>query len=156
LANRQRNKGESVHSLKAHLIAANQGVLDRKTDEGLQHQVRCLNLLTKAIILWNSVYMAEALQQLEREGFPFDREDLRISGLPTLSISTSMADTNSTLKKRVTEMVFENYAAQMQSIFNIAFFARSIERPFPRAAPLGANVVSPSPAALVSCLSPPR
>lgn len=76
-ANRQLNKGESVHALKAHLIVANRGVLGRKTDEGLQHQVRCLNLLTNAIILWNSVYMAEALQQLEREGFPFDWEDLR-------------------------------------------------------------------------------
>jgi hypothetical protein len=45
-------------------------------DEGLQHQVRCLNLLTNAIILWNSVYMAEALQQLEREGYTVDSEDL--------------------------------------------------------------------------------
>ena len=76
-SNRQLNKGESVHALKAHLIVANRGVLGRKTDEGLQHQVRCLNLLTNAIILWNSVYMAEALEQLEREGFPFDWEDLR-------------------------------------------------------------------------------
>lgn len=56
---------------------ANRGVLGRKTDEGLQHQVRCLNLLTNAIILWNSAYMAEALEQLERENFPFDWEDLR-------------------------------------------------------------------------------
>jgi TnpA family transposase len=76
-ANRQLNKGESVHALKAHLIVANRGVLGRKTDEGLQHQVHCLNLLTNAIILWNSVYMAEALQQLEQEGVPFNPEDLR-------------------------------------------------------------------------------
>jgi len=51
---------------------ANRGLFGRKTDEGLQHQVRWLNLLTNAIILWNSVYMAEALQQLEREGHPVD------------------------------------------------------------------------------------
>jgi TnpA family transposase len=76
-ANRQLNKGESVHALKAHLIVANRGLLGRKTDEGLQHQVQCLNLLINAIILWNSVYMAEALQQLEREGHPVDPEDLR-------------------------------------------------------------------------------
>lgn len=76
-ANRQLNKGESVHALKAHLLVANRGVLGRKTDEGFQYQVRCLNLLTNAIILWNSVYMAEALQQLEREGVPFDPGDLR-------------------------------------------------------------------------------
>ena len=49
-------------------MVANRGVLRRKTDEGLQHQVGNLNLLTNAIILWNSVYMAEALEQMEREG----------------------------------------------------------------------------------------
>ena len=76
-ANRQLNKGKSVHALKAHLIVANRGLLGRKTDEGLQHQVRCLNLLTNAIILWNSIYMAEALQQLEREGHSVNPEDLR-------------------------------------------------------------------------------
>jgi hypothetical protein len=56
---------------------ANLGVLGRKTYEGLQHQVRCLNLLTNAIILWNRFYTTEALEQLEREGFSFDWEDLR-------------------------------------------------------------------------------
>jgi TnpA family transposase len=76
-ANRQLNKGESVHALKAHLIVANRGILGRKTDEGLQYQVQCLNLLTNAIILWNSVYMAEALQQLEREGYVVDPDDIR-------------------------------------------------------------------------------
>lgn len=75
-ANRQLNKGESVHSLKAYLSVGNRGVLSRKTDEGLQHQVGCLNLLTNAVILWNSVYMDGALKQLESEGYPVNREDL--------------------------------------------------------------------------------
>ncbi len=43
----------------------------------LQHQVGCHNLLTTAVILWNSVYMAEALAQLEREGHDIDHRDLR-------------------------------------------------------------------------------
>ena len=75
-ANRQLNKGEAVHSLKVYLSVGNRGVLRRKTDEGLQHQSGCLNLLTNAIILWNSVYMAEALKQLEREGYEVNSEDL--------------------------------------------------------------------------------
>lgn len=75
-ANRQLNKGESVHSLKAYLSVGNRGVLRRKTDEGLQHQVGCLNLLTNAIILWNSVYMAETLKQLKTEGYEVNIEDL--------------------------------------------------------------------------------
>jgi TnpA family transposase len=76
-ANRQLNKGEAVHSLKAYLSVGNRGVLRRKTDEGLQHQVGCLNLLTNAIILWNSVYMAEVLNQLEQEGQAVNAEDLK-------------------------------------------------------------------------------
>lgn len=63
-SNRQLNKGESVHTLKAHLIVANRGAIGRKTEERLQHQVGCHNLLTNAVILWNSVYMAEALVHL--------------------------------------------------------------------------------------------
>ena len=76
-ANRQLNKGEAVHSLKAYLSVGNRGVLRRKTDEGLQHQVGCVNLLTNAIILWNSVYMAEVLNQLEQEGQAVNAEDLK-------------------------------------------------------------------------------
>jgi TnpA family transposase len=76
-ANRQLNKGEAVHTLKAYLSVGNRGILRRKTSEGLQHQVGCMNLLTNAIILWNSVYMAEALKQLEREGVEINSEDLR-------------------------------------------------------------------------------
>ena len=75
-ANSQLNKGESVHALKSHLLVANRGVVSRKTVEGLQHQVGCLNLLTNAIILWNSVYMAEALTQLQQEGCTIDSRDM--------------------------------------------------------------------------------
>lgn len=76
-ANRQLNKGESIRALKAHLIVVNRSILGRKTNEGLRYQVQCLNLLTNAIILWNSVYMAQALQQLEREGYAVDPDDLK-------------------------------------------------------------------------------
>jgi TnpA family transposase len=76
-ANRQLNKGEAVHSLKAYLSVGNRGVLRRKTDEGLQHQVGSLNLLTNAILLWNSVYMHEVLKQLEQEGYAVNGEDLK-------------------------------------------------------------------------------
>ena len=58
------------------IIVANRGVVSRNTVEGLQHQVGCLNLLTNAIILWNSVYMTEALAQLREEGFTVDPRDM--------------------------------------------------------------------------------
>lgn len=65
-----------MHALKAHLIVANRGAISRKTEERLQHQVGCHNLLTNAVILWNSVYMAEALAQLEQERHIIDHGDL--------------------------------------------------------------------------------
>jgi hypothetical protein len=51
-------------------------MLRRKTDEGLQHQVGCLNLVTNAVILWNSVYMDAALKHLEQEGYAVNPDDL--------------------------------------------------------------------------------
>lgn len=57
-------------------MVTNRGVLRGKADEGLQHQVGCPNLLTNAIILWNSVYRAEALEQMERQEHVVDTESL--------------------------------------------------------------------------------
>ena len=63
--------------MKSFLSIGNRGILKRKTDEDLQHQVGCLNLLTNAITLWNSVYMGEALKQLQRESYEVNPEDLK-------------------------------------------------------------------------------
>lgn len=76
-AGRQLNKGESVHELKSHLTIGNKGVIRKRTDEGLQNQLLCLNLLANTVIIWNTVYMAEALKQLRAEGHEVSPEDLR-------------------------------------------------------------------------------
>ncbi len=75
--NRQLNKGEALHALRAHLMFANRGTIQRKSDEALNHQAGCLSLLTNSVILWNSIYMAEVLEQLEREQIPFNPDDIR-------------------------------------------------------------------------------
>ncbi len=74
---RQLNKGEAIHSLKSFLTVGNKGILRRKTDEGLQNQLLCLNLLTNCVIVWNTVYMTRALDQLVGEGYQFDRRVLK-------------------------------------------------------------------------------
>ena len=43
----------------------------------------CLNLVTNAIIAWNTVYMAQALSMLREEGYPVSDEDL-VHLAPTL------------------------------------------------------------------------
>jgi TnpA family transposase len=73
---RQLNKGEALHDLRAYLMIANKGHLRRKRGDELVNQASCLNLVTNAVILWNTVYMAEAVAQLKREGYPVNESDL--------------------------------------------------------------------------------
>ena len=67
---RQRNKGEALHDLRASLMIANKGQLRRKRGDELVNQASCLTLVTNAVILWNTVSMAEAIAQRKREGYP--------------------------------------------------------------------------------------
>jgi TnpA family transposase len=73
---RQLNKGEALHDLRAYLMLANKGQLRRKRGEELIHQASCLNLVTNAVILWNTVYMAAVVEQLKREGYLVQDSDL--------------------------------------------------------------------------------
>ncbi len=60
--NLQLNKGEALHSLRTAITVVNKGVLRRKQEEALTHQAGCLNLVTNAVIIWNTVYMAKAIE----------------------------------------------------------------------------------------------
>lgn len=75
--NRQLNKGEALHSLRTHLFFANQGKLRTQKDEDLRNQVGCLNLVTNAIIVWNTVYIDQVFQQLKQEGRSISDEDIK-------------------------------------------------------------------------------
>ncbi len=52
--------------LRAYLMMANKSQLRRNRGEELVNQASCLNLVTNAIIVWNTGYMAQAesLEQL--------------------------------------------------------------------------------------------
>lgn len=65
---RQLNKGETLHSLRRWLFFAHQGHVrhvhhDRQTEQAL-----CLTVLTNAVVLWNTVYIGDALDELRRYG----------------------------------------------------------------------------------------
>ena|ERR1700752_2568194 len=57
-------------------MIANKGQLRRKRGEDLVNQASCLNLVTNAVIVWNTVYMTEAVAQLKRAGYPVNESDL--------------------------------------------------------------------------------
>lgn len=66
--NRQLNKGESIHALRGWLVFVEDGRIRRRQLEDQENQASCLNLVTNAIITWNTVYIAEGLRRLRAEG----------------------------------------------------------------------------------------
>jgi hypothetical protein len=73
---RQLTKGEALHDLRAFLVVANQGHLRHPRGEVLTHQASCLNLVTNAVIVWNTVYMAAVVEQVKQEGYPLNKANL--------------------------------------------------------------------------------
>ena len=65
---RQLNKGEALHALRRFLFFAHEGKLQRRQADQQTNQVLCLNLVTNAIVTWNTVYMNAAIERLRAEG----------------------------------------------------------------------------------------
>lgn len=81
--NGQLNKGESLHALRRFIFFANEGQIRKRQPEEQGNQASCLNLVTNAVITWNTVYMGEAIRQLRDEGY--EVRDLDLAHLsPTL------------------------------------------------------------------------
>lgn len=72
----QLNKGETLHSLRRFLFFAHQGQIRASHDEDLVNQATCLNLVTNAVVAWNTVYMATAIDQLKTENYLVDETDI--------------------------------------------------------------------------------
>ncbi|MGO8721592.1 MAG: Tn3 family transposase, partial [Acidimicrobiales bacterium] len=72
----QLNKGEALHGLREFLLFANKGTLRKKQEEELMNQASCLNLVTNAVVTWNTVYMAAVIDRLRAEGKTVNEEDI--------------------------------------------------------------------------------
>lgn len=75
--NLQLNKGEALHALRRFLFIAHEGQIRQRHLEAQLNQASCLNLVTNAVIVWNTVYMAAVLEQLSKEGRQFDEADIK-------------------------------------------------------------------------------
>ena len=64
----QLNKGEALHALRRFLFFAHQGQVRRAQPEDQANQASCLNLVTNAVIAWNTVYMAAVIDRLKSKG----------------------------------------------------------------------------------------
>lgn len=71
---RQLNKGESLHALRRDLLFAHQGHIRRRHLDDQLDQALCLTVVTNAVIVWATAYLADALNALRAEGFPVTEE----------------------------------------------------------------------------------
>src|SRR6202011_1334229 len=78
----QLNRGEGRHGLSRVVFHGKRGELRQRYREGQEDQLGALGLVVNVIILWNTIYMDAALDQLRGEGHNLRDEDVaRLSPL---------------------------------------------------------------------------
>src|SRR5271157_51278 len=78
----QLNRGEGRHQLARIVFHGKRGELRQRYREGQEDQLGALGLVVNVIVLWNTIYMDAALDQLRAEGFDVRDEDVaRLSPL---------------------------------------------------------------------------
>ena len=78
----QLNRGEDCHKLARAVFHGKRRELRQRYREGQEDQLGALGLVVNIIILWNTIYIEVALEQLRAERFPIRPEDVaRLSSL---------------------------------------------------------------------------
>ena len=78
----QLNRGEDRHKLARAVFHGKRGELRQRYREGQEDQLGALGLVVNAIILWNTLYINAALEQLASEGYLISPGDVaRLSPL---------------------------------------------------------------------------
>jgi len=73
---KQLNKGEALHALRKIIVFGKYGEIPGLEDEALDQQFACLNLVTNAVIVFNTVHITRIVQELKAEGQQVKDEDL--------------------------------------------------------------------------------
>jgi hypothetical protein len=71
-----RNLQEGRHALARKVFHGAKGELYQRYREGMEDQLGALGLVLNCIVLWNTVYINAALQQLRAAGYPVLDEDV--------------------------------------------------------------------------------
>ena len=78
----QLNRGEGRHTLARAVCHGQKGEIRQRYREGQEDQLNVLGLVVNALILWNTLYMDKALEQLRNQGQEISPEDVaRLSPL---------------------------------------------------------------------------
>ena len=71
----QLNRGEGRHSVARAVFHGKRGELRQNYREGQEDQLGALGLVLNMIVLWNTIYIEAALNQLRAEGYAVKDED---------------------------------------------------------------------------------
>ena len=78
----QLNRGESRHGVGRAIFHGQRGEVRKRYREGQEDQLGALGLVLNAVVLWNTIYMNEAVDSLNSQGDGVNIEDLvRLSPL---------------------------------------------------------------------------
>ncbi|HHK4133186.1 TPA: Tn3 family transposase, partial [Enterobacter roggenkampii] len=78
----QLNRGEGRHAVARAICYGQRGEIRKRYREGQEDQLGALGLVTNAVVLWNTLYMQEALSWMRRNGEETGGEDIvRLSPL---------------------------------------------------------------------------
>jgi TnpA family transposase len=78
----QLNRGEGRHEVARTIFHGKRGELRQRYREGQEDQLGSLGLVVNLVVLWNTIYMDAALDQLRLDGFDVSPEDVeRLSPL---------------------------------------------------------------------------
>ena len=72
----QLNRTEARHGLARDVFHGKRGELRQRYREGQEDQLGALGLVVNMIVLWNTIYIDAALEQLREEGFEILEEDV--------------------------------------------------------------------------------
>jgi rRNA maturation protein Nop10 len=72
----QLNKGETLNGLRQFILFANEGKIRHHYPDDHANQASCLTLVTNMVVVWMTVYMAEAIATLRQEGYAVPEDDL--------------------------------------------------------------------------------
>jgi len=77
----QLNRGEGRHSVARVICHGQRGEIRKRYREGQEDQLGALGLVTNAVVLWNTIYMQAALDQLQLSVEIKEEDEARLSPL---------------------------------------------------------------------------
>jgi TnpA family transposase len=77
----QLNRGEGRHRLGRAVFHGKRGELRQRYREGQEDQLGALGLVLNVIVLWNTIYIEAALEQLRQDSQVHEEDVARLSPL---------------------------------------------------------------------------